>query len=465
MEVYVSVKNFGKIREARVNISNFTIFVGNNNSGKTYLMELIYMIINRLSAVSPDIALPPMGNIDAFYVGNKEIGLLNEWVNHYLEGHIKEIILETFNAAIPIEEVTLEFTSVDDCNYEVYLLTERTIEFLMSKDLISHEELSKLLMNKSSYSGAIVSRKGEEENVILNAQFSKSISMKFAKKIQTGLILAQILGGEARIQPNILFLPASRMGLMLLYKHYFGNSSKDKDALVRDKNQNPKGITKPVQDFLSFLLNYNYTEWNAQKNEEVIKFIYDHLIDGTISEKTDATVYIPRDEENREIPIFIASSMVNEVVPVIKALTDSDDFSFLFYDEVETSMHPLKQIEMAKLLNHLNNRGIRLIVSTHSDTMATEINNLLLLSRGNTDFETAKAILESNGILIEQEDLLLSENIHLYQFTNEPDGKSSVQELEFKEVPGTGYDFSLFNSSTRKLFEGAKVAMGLHNEN
>lgn len=32
MEIYINVKNFGKIKEARVNIGNFTVFVGNNNS-------------------------------------------------------------------------------------------------------------------------------------------------------------------------------------------------------------------------------------------------------------------------------------------------------------------------------------------------------------------------------------------------------------------------------------------------
>ena len=39
VEVYINVKNFGKIKSARVNIDNFTVFVGNNNSGKTQLME------------------------------------------------------------------------------------------------------------------------------------------------------------------------------------------------------------------------------------------------------------------------------------------------------------------------------------------------------------------------------------------------------------------------------------------
>lgn len=156
--------------------------------------------------------------------------------------------------------------------------------------------------------------------------------------------------------------------------------------------------------------------------------------------------------------------MVNEVVPVVKALTDSDRIDFIFYDEVETSMHPLKQIEMVKLLNRLNNHGMKLIASTHSDTMATKINNLLLLSYADLDLEAAKQALEKRGISIEQEDLLKSKRIHVYQFINDGQGKSSVEELEFSKIPYTGYDFTLFNDSTMTLFEEAKIAMGIKDE-
>ena len=66
MQVYISVKNFGKISSARVNVSNFTVFVGNNNSGKTQLMELIYAVIKHVSALTPDIDIPRIKDVDAF---------------------------------------------------------------------------------------------------------------------------------------------------------------------------------------------------------------------------------------------------------------------------------------------------------------------------------------------------------------------------------------------------------------
>lgn len=465
MEVYICIKNFGKIKEARVNISHFTVFVGNNNSGKTQLMELIYAIVKHVSALGPDIVTPQIGDIDAFSIGDQEIRHLNEWVNEYLSRHIRKIIEDTFNAPIPIDEVSVEFLG-NESSYEIYFLTDKTIEYLLAKGLINQEELMEMLLNKERYYNALVLKKTAQnvENFKSSTGFSNSIPIETARKIETGAILSGIMGGGSPVSSNVLFLPASRMGLMLLYKHYFGSAGRDKEEMIRDRNQNSKGITKPVLDFLSFLLKYSYTDRVAKQNEALTDFIFQHLIDGRISEKGEATVYTPNDQ-NREIPIFVASSMVNEVVPVVKALTDSDKIDFIFYDEVETSMHPLKQIEMVKLLNRLNNKGFRLIVSTHSDTMATKINNLLLLSHGELDFESVKEELEKNKILIEQDDLLSSADIHVYQFVNDMQGKSIVEELEFKKVPCTGYDFSLFNDSTMNLFEEAKIAMRIDDEN
>ncbi|MCH5344848.1 MAG: ATP-binding protein [Acetatifactor sp.] len=471
MEIYVNVKNFGKIKEARVNISNFTIFVGNNNSGKTQLMELIYTIITQLSKTNPNLYIPQIDNIDAYRMDKEEIINLNKWVNQYLKDNIHGIIDDTFNASIPIEEVTIEFEDIDN-GYEIFFLTDRTIDYLFKKELIPSEDLKNMILDRKNiygeikFYGAFViknSVEGKEQNEI-NMRFSESIPIDVALSMEVGYVLAWIIGGKSPVSSNVLFLPASRMGLMLLYKHYFGNTSQNKDEVIRDKNQNSKGITKPVLDFLTFLLNHSYSERVAKQNDKIISFIYENLIDGTISENGDATVYTPKDYD-KEIPIFVASSMVNEIVPVVRALTSSDNVDYLFYDEVETSMHPLKQIEMVKLLNRLNNQGIKLLVSTHSDTMATKINNLLLLSQGDLDFEAAKTALEKNGIAIKKEDLLVSKNIHVYQFINDQQDKSIVQELEFQKVPSTGYNFNLFNDSTMNLFEEAKVVMGIDNEN
>ena len=40
MEFLFGVSDFGKIKHAEITLSNFTLFVGDNNSGKTFMMQL-----------------------------------------------------------------------------------------------------------------------------------------------------------------------------------------------------------------------------------------------------------------------------------------------------------------------------------------------------------------------------------------------------------------------------------------
>lgn len=464
MEIYINVKNFGKIKSARVNIDNFTVFVGNNNSGKTQLMELIYAIIKKSSEMSPEVEVSRDEKIDVVHIGHKVIEDLNEWLNKYLRDNINKIIEETFNSNIPIEEVSMEFKNIDR-TYDIYFLTDRTIEYLLANQMIEQEILEEMISNKEKYYGSFVLKKEDNGNMKgnISSRYSQGIPLEWAERIELGGVLADIMGGRKSNSYNVLFLPASRMGLMLLYKYYFESNKKEQEEFVYEIDEDSKGLTKPVADFLSFLLRHIYTPRRAKENNELLEFIFTNLIDGRIKEQGETTTYTPRGNE-KEIPIFVASSMVNEVVPIIKALTDIRKVDFIFYDEVETSMHPLKQIEMVKLLNRLNNKGIRLLVSTHSDTMATKINNLLLLSQQDFTSRKMKDTLEKMGIYPEKGDLIDSSKIHVYQFVNDTDGKSMVEELEFKKVPCTGYDFSLFNDSTMSLFEEAKIAMGMNNE-
>ena len=45
MSYQVNVENFGKIKKAKVEVSPLTFFVGDNNSGKSYLMSLLWGIL------------------------------------------------------------------------------------------------------------------------------------------------------------------------------------------------------------------------------------------------------------------------------------------------------------------------------------------------------------------------------------------------------------------------------------
>ncbi len=64
----------------------------------------------------------------------------------------------------------------------------------------------------------------------------------------------------------------------------------------------------------------------------------------------------------------------------------SDD-PILIIDEPESHLDPVNQIEFARALARWANSGIRVLISTHSDYIVKEINNLIMLHSSFQDKE------------------------------------------------------------------------------
>ena len=52
----------------------------------------------------------------------------------------------------------------------------------------------------------------------------------------------------------------------------------------------------------------------------------------------------------------------------------------IFIDEPELNLHPVNQRKIARILAKVANSGIKIIISTHSDYIVKEFNNLIMLS-------------------------------------------------------------------------------------
>ena len=48
MQIWIGVENFAKIESAKICINNYTVLVGPNNSGKTFLMQLMQGMSKKL---------------------------------------------------------------------------------------------------------------------------------------------------------------------------------------------------------------------------------------------------------------------------------------------------------------------------------------------------------------------------------------------------------------------------------
>lgn len=468
MLIFLGVENFAKIESAKVCINSYTLLVGPNNSGKTYLMQLIQGINEKLANLVEEDGLQILyekENLHAGYrkcvISQRNIEQFTAYINRKLEEKKEQIINEIFGKNISVGKLYIDILLETEERYEI-VSANNINDVIKIKDPRDSDSFTKGLLENlavsqnNSWIGTLMRYgAGEKEGKLL------LVTVSFENEI---LILKSALKNVLEYQS--LFLPASRTGIMLLYRDFFANKTDDtfsyqikENHYVENKNKYG-GMTYPVYQFLRFLQTYSEDEERKQYYKKEIDFFEKHLIEGHISINKQNGFSYDSQVDHVNVPMYMASSMVNEIAPFVLALADRELYDGFIIDEIEASLHPQKQSELVRFLNRLSNKGIKLILSTHSDTFASKVNNLYVLSK-------YAAQNKEDGIVrklgLERDDLMNPDRLFVYEFITQPDGKSVVKEIEGKCE--TGFQFDLFTDSAMHLYnEALEIGEMLQND-
>lgn len=427
MVLRLKIKNFGKVRSADILLSNMVLFVGNNNSGKTMVMQLIYGMRKELS----DFPVTDSGTKRSESNGKYLVLCAQDWfrevelqINEYLAENKSLIVERIFGSPILIEEIKI---ALEDTKSEYFV---SSISEYPSRELGERE--TRLSINTTRYEN------GEKiesiENSIPKNEYSQDALKETLKSVWN-----TILSGGSDLDARQLFLPASRSGLQLLYKYYFAGETKE-------------NLVMPMKDFLRFIQLYSADKQLDEARKALLTFGEENLLEGSLMQKGDEMFYIDRHGE-RAVSLYIASSMIHELASFIMALNATQKIDWLYCDEVENSLHPLMQREMARWLIRMVNAGMHVIVSSHSDTMASRLNNLFLLTQMNRRKADYERLAE---LKLLKADLLNPDmDVSVYEFRSGEQGKTTVEKLEFIDYPPMGYDFRLFSQNLDKLYDEA----------
>ena len=114
--------------------------------------------------------------------------------------------------------------------------------------------------------------------------------------------------------------------------------------------------------------------------------------------KEDDVIFFNSSENNDRpfcIPLYLASSSATELSNLYFyfAMGRHTEDLILIIDEPESHLDTINQISFARALARWVNSGVRVLVSTHSDYIIKEINNLIMLSGSFSDKEeTVKSL-------------------------------------------------------------------------
>ena len=423
----IHVEGFGKIKSADIDLGSLTIFVGENNSGKTYLMQLIYQVLDSLNDLK---GLSKYLDGEITYIDQTTWKQINIAINSWLQFNRNKIVKKAFMSTIPIKEISVDFDEIEG-NYTLEITPD-------VKETTGAADAYLIIYKNKPISHKILTE--------INSYSSNRTEDFIATVIGHALFSNRIFAIPA------LFFPASRSGLMLVYREVLASQSRTQSIidLAIKKEKNSLGLTRPVYDFLEFLQTYRFDSRDTQQ-KKIVEFISNNLVDGTFDISSNAILYKPRNSD-KFFPAHLSSSMVNELAPLVMMLTNLSDYNYVFYDEIETCLHPLKQIEMARLVVRLVNSNYKMVISTHSDTMAIALNNLILLSH----LKNKEIIAKKLGY--NRDDFFQKDDIHVYQFKCDKKN-TTVSEIKMYPNINIGYDFELFNQSSDKLYTDAKTIM------
>lgn len=499
MQIWLGVKDFAIIENAKICLGEYILFVGQNNCGKTFLMQLIQGVLEKLIEFIDEHVLDILLDEDedsytSYMISNKNILQLVDYLNERLNIEKENVVKEIFQKEIPIGELYIDFRLEDDFAYKIFCINvkknfRKHLGKILGPDPV--DELFDLLLSIPIDEVCVL----DYVNVKTSALETVSISCPYSKTDDHCILLRGSM--QYIMESNSLFLPASRTGLLLLYREFFLNKADYAISYKVNKNwgfekkQDYGGLTKPTYEFLRFLQRFSEDEQEKENFKNELQFFEDNLIDGHISADMQKTFLYRSNNDENEIPMYLASSMINEVAPIAMAITCGKHYERLIIDEIESSVHPEKQFELVRFLNRVNRKGKKLIISTHSDTFVSKMNNLYILSHYNQQFcESIVAIRKERGLKINSEDILedldflkdlnekelkilldnakrmnsilkklkLNSNdfinprsLLVYEFIRQDNGKSIVKEIHGNEK--TGFQFDLFASSAMRLYD------------
>ena len=389
-------RNIGPIKEAELELGDLTIVAGRNNTGKTYIVYTLYGFLKMWSGFPPwlitdnpeqshQAGLPKWEDLSkqlaesgrtSVKLGEKTVGQQRQWLMPVLTRGFSEQALSNLFSS---QQSAFENASIEIAYPEKMLSPPRSVKRKLTQDL----SLS------LDYDG--------EKLDVTASEIPKGFPLD---------ILSEHLAADyayfllERFFPRPFILSAERFGISLFYRELDFAKNQLVDLLQKigdDKKResiSPYFIIDratsryalPIKDNIDYTRNIPDIKGNKSDLE------VDGLL-GTVKDMMDG-YYRATGEDLRfiskargkgrsfNIPLHLASSSARGLSDLYFFLRHSARAGeLLIIDEPESHLDTANQILLARLLARFVRAGLKVLITTHSDYIIKEVNNLVMLSQ------------------------------------------------------------------------------------
>ena len=439
-------KNIGPIKEADLELGDLTIIAGQNNTGKTYFVYTLYSFLKFFKRINFARLL------------RKKITIITK------DLYEKEKVDIEFSEYEKIFNEALQEASQLFSEEHIHKSFSSSRDYFVDASLSCFTDIKDEKLHNITYSEI---SKSSTDKFSLNLSFNKNtltLELKNLKENQIDKKLLSFAIGNiffelmVEICPEPFILSAERFGISLFYKELdFAKSTMIEelqkmpekkmyvDLAMRLIRNETSRYAEPIKNNIDFTRDFEeISKYKSEISDDIFRYI-EKMIEGYYKAKSGDIRFISKKRKDKKfnIPLHLASSSARGIVDIYFYLKHiAKPGEILIIDEPESHLSPSNQILMTRLLTLCVKANLKVLITTHSDYIIKEFNNLIMLYGS---FEGKEKFLESNKSDYKEVDGLDPKSVKAYVCEDGTLNKCVIDEL--------GIDMPIFDDAINKINE------------
>ena len=446
-------RNIGPVKDAELELGDLTVIAGRNNTGKTYIAYTLYGFLKMSRTFpewfflqqenQPEAEFPKWDHVAeqlaesgtyTFSLDDKELDRQRKWMTKLLtQGFSGQGLSDMFSS-----------------QHEVFEGASLQIIWNGERSRLQHSYKSKDAKVSIEYDGteAVVTVDDSERQLPTN-QLAANAAIHYVRFLLDSVF------------PDPFILSAERFGISLFYRELdftknqlvdllqkmSDNKNRDMFSPYRFIDRTTSRYALPIKDNIDYTR--NIPDLRGRRSKIYKDKLFDDIKDmmgGYYGASGDDIRFISKARgkgRSFNIPLHLASSSargLSDLYFFLRHVARSNHL--LIIDEPESHLDTANQIQLARLLARFVRAGLKVLITTHSDYLIMEINNLVMLSRPFADKEQVVKKLKYSP-----DDFLASDSIRAY--VSDRNGLSRCTVNEF------GIDMPVFDKTMDQINRAA----------
>ena len=466
LDVKLDIRNFGPISKGTIHLKPLTIFIGPNNSGKTYASTLIYSI---LSPQRPHgyfgVQKSNARNMSKKILKSQESFVVNNTIMRQYDVHARNSLALSMKANIENNFGT-DAENLIQKNHDLAKIIiqspyKTTIKINKKFDMdVDTTESYAISINSSKNNDDVsISQNGKEitdtinkydekltrwlDRMLIRIAYNKlkvasydklkAKEIKENRQVDYSDIPIDILLSLSR-ESSVQYFPAARLGILQQHRRI-------KRDLLQYSKYKLLGQKLPATPGISMDFLVEFENMHPQRKGHYYKLanqLEQDLFKGTIeivNHKEMPTTFNYKTKIGN-IPLHLTSSAISEMAPIslhLKYGVRPGDF--LIIEEPEAHLHPTNQLIFARYIVRMIRQGINILLTTHSVYLLEAIGQYILSDRISQK--------ERIRIGLGKDDYLSPDEVSPYLFNKSSRGSkgdSKITPIEITEEDGIPQD-------------------------